>query len=108
MPLTDPQTFVKRSARARRRIGVWLVVANAVSALLLGLLVWQVLAASLRSYEGQARDVSAGLAAVAKLNVEGEMERIDAVIQATAAEIERLFASGAASDPLLNEVLQSR
>lgn len=108
MPLTDPQAFVDRSARARRRVGKWIALANAAIALLLGAMVWQALSASLRSYEGEARDVSAGLAAVAKLNVEGEMDRIDAVIQATAAEIERQLASGGASDALLNEVLQSR
>jgi len=108
MPLTDPRAFLERSVRARRQVAAWLVLANLAIAVLLAGLVWQVLGASLRSYQGQARDVSNGLVAVAKLNVESEIDRIDAVVQATAAEIERLLASGAASDAVLNDVLLSR
>ncbi|MFG6487831.1 diguanylate cyclase domain-containing protein [Roseateles sp. BYS78W] len=108
MPLTDSRTLIERSARARRQVAVWLVLANTAIAVLLISMVWQMLSASRRSYEGQARDVATGLAAVAKLDVESEINRIDAVVQATAAEIERLLASGGASDALLNDVLLSR
>jgi len=108
MPLSDPQAIVERSARGRRRVAVRLLVANVAIAVLLCGLLWQVLGASLRSYQGQARDVATGLAAVAKLNVESEFDRIDAVIQATAAEIERLPAGGDAPDGLINDVLLAR
>ena len=107
MPLTDPQVFVDRSMHRRRRMTIRLLLANVAIAALLALMVWQVLDASRRSYEQQARDVSAGLAAVAKLNVESEIGRIDAVIRATAAEVERLQQAGAPAG-VLNEVLQGR
>lgn len=106
MPLTDPQPLVDHSAQGRRRLAAWLVVANAGTALLLALMAWLVLGASLRSFERQARDVAVGLAAVAKLNVESEIGRIDAVIQSTAAEIERLRVDAPATP--LNEVLLPR
>ena len=109
MPLTDPQAFVERSARRRRRLAAWLIFANVVIALLLTVMVWQVLSASRRSYEEQARDVTSGLAAVAKLNIESEMGRIDAVIRSTASELERLLATSTSPpDQVFNEVLQSR
>lgn len=106
MPLTDPQPLIDHSARGRRRVAAWLVAANAGTALLLALMTWLVLGASLRSFERQARDVAVGLAAVAKLNVESEIGRIDAVIQSTAAEIERLSVDAPATP--LNEVLLPR
>jgi diguanylate cyclase (GGDEF)-like protein/PAS domain S-box-containing protein len=109
MPLTDPQAFVDRSAQARRRVAAWLVAANLAIAVLLAGMVWQVLAASLQAYQDQARNVATGLAAVAKLNVESEFDRIDAVVQATAAEVERLLATdGGPADAVLNEVLLGR
>jgi diguanylate cyclase (GGDEF)-like protein/PAS domain S-box-containing protein len=86
-----------------------LVLANLAIAMLLAFLVWQVLSASRRSHEAQARDVSAGIAAVAKLNVESELGRIDGVMRATAAEVERLLAQPAAdADQVLNDVLGER
>jgi len=88
-------------------VAAWLVVANTAIALLLGGLAWLVLGASLRAYQSQARDVSNSLASVAKLNVESEIDRIDAVAQATAAEVERLLAGGV-PDAVLNDVLSSR
>jgi diguanylate cyclase (GGDEF)-like protein/PAS domain S-box-containing protein len=107
MPLSDPRTVVHRSARRRVRLALWLVGANAVTALLLGVLVWQVLHATRSTAEGHARDVSAGLASVATLNVDSELGRIDAVLRATAAEIERLLADGV-PDGTLDEVLRQR
>jgi len=106
MPLTDPQPFIDHSAHGRRRTAVWLVAANAGTALLLALMAWLVLGASLRAFERQARDVSASLAAVAKLNVESEIDRLDAMIQATAAEIERIGVDAPATP--LNDVLLPR
>lgn len=109
MPLTDPQVLIERSSHRRRRMTAWLVVANIGIALSLAILVWQVLAASRRSYEEQARNVSAGLAAIAKLNIESELGRIDGVIRATAAEVERLHgAKPSTADAVFNEILESR
>lgn len=85
------------------------VLVNVAIAGLLATMVWQVLSASLRSYEHQARDVSTGLASVAKLNVESEIGRIDAILRSTGGEIERLLCAGSAvPDQLLNDVLQAR
>jgi diguanylate cyclase (GGDEF)-like protein/PAS domain S-box-containing protein len=109
MPLTDPQAILDRNARRRRRMARWLVVSNVVIALLLTLMVWQVLSASHRSYQEQAANVSARLAAIAKLNVESEIGRIDGVIRATASELERLLEAGTGvPDGVLNAVLKSR
>ena len=108
MLLTDPQVYVDRSERRHRRLSVGLVVSNLVIALLLITLTWRVSSASRSSFEGQARDVSSGLASVAKLNVEAELGRVDGVIRATASEIERLLTAGAPVDQVLNDVLQER
>jgi diguanylate cyclase (GGDEF)-like protein/PAS domain S-box-containing protein len=109
MPLSDPQLFVDGAARRRRRMTVWLLVANLTVALVLGALVAHVLDTSHRAYAAQARDVSEGLAAVAQLNVAAEIGRVDAVLRATAAEMERLLdAPGGASDEVLNDVLNAR
>ncbi|WP_431261616.1 diguanylate cyclase domain-containing protein [Roseateles chitinivorans] len=95
--------------RRRRRVTAWLIVANLTVALVLGALVVQVLDTSRRAYAAQARDVSDGLAAVAQLNVAAEMGRVDAVLRATAGEMERLLdAPGGASDAVLNDVLHAR
>ncbi len=87
----------------------WLIGANLTVALVLGALVAHVLVTSHRAYAAQARDVLEGLAAVAQLNVAAEMGRVDAVLRATAGEMERLLeAPGGASDAVLNEVLHAR
>ncbi|MBB3280935.1 diguanylate cyclase domain-containing protein [Mitsuaria sp. BK037] len=109
MPLTDPQLLVDGAAKRRRRMTAWLVGANLTVALVLAALVWHVLDASHRTYATQARDVAEGLAAVAQLNVEAEIGRVDAVLRATGAELERLMAApGGAPDAVLNEVLHAR
>ena len=109
MPLSDPQLFVDGVARRGRRMTAWLISANLTVGLVLGALVAHVLATSHRAYAAQARDVSEGLAAVAQLNVAAEMGRVDAVLRATAAEMERLLdAPGGVSDAMLNDVLNAR
>ncbi|WP_431103201.1 diguanylate cyclase domain-containing protein [Roseateles noduli] len=109
MPLSDPQHLVDGAVRRRRRMTAWLIGANLTVALVLGALVAHVLLTSHRAYAAQARDVSEGLAAVAQLNVAAEMGRVDAVLRATAGEMERLLeAPGGASDAVLNEVLNAR
>ena len=50
-----------------------------------------------------------GLSAVAQLNIQSEIDRVDAIIRATTSELERLLAGApSASDETLNEVLRSR
>ncbi|HEY1396582.1 diguanylate cyclase domain-containing protein [Roseateles sp.] len=121
MPLSDPQLFVDGAARRRRRMTAWLIGADLTVALVLGALVAHVLHTSHRAYAAQARDVSEGLAAVAQLNVSAEMGHVDAILRATAGEMERLLdvpdavhgaapgaVPGAAPDAVLNEVLHAR
>lgn len=109
MPLSDPQVVADSAAQRRRRTTLWLVGANACIAILLSILVWYFLAASYRGYQGQAKDVADGLAAVVQLNVESEFDRVDAVISATTSELERMMTeSGVVPDAKLNDVLRSR
>ncbi|RZL39924.1 MAG: PAS domain S-box protein, partial [Rubrivivax sp.] len=109
MPLSDPQEFADNAAKRRRRTTLWMVGANACVAGLLAILVWHFLASSYRTYQQQARNVAVGLAAVAQLNVESEFDRVDAVMNATASELERMMAeAGAVSDDKLNAVLHAR
>ena len=87
----------------------WLVAANLGVALLLSLLVWHVLNEARRDYAVQAQDVAEGIVAVAQLNFQSEFGKVDAVVRATASELERLQAMpGGASDTLVNEVLDGR
>lgn len=109
MPLTDPAHLVHRQARGSRRLVAWLIAANLVIAVLLGAMVWHVMQALRKSYEAQAAEVSAGLATVAQLNVESEIGRVDAVIRATEAELQRLLAGRGEGDAaMLNDILRSR
>ena len=86
-----------------------MVGANACVAGLLAILVWHFLASSYRTYQEQAANVADGLAAVAQLNVESEFDRVNAVISATASELERMtIESGVVSDEKLNAVLNAR
>ncbi|WP_326541025.1 bifunctional diguanylate cyclase/phosphodiesterase [Pseudorhodoferax sp.] len=107
MPPANPQLLVDRLARKRRKL-FWLVVAaNAAVALLLCVLVYSVLAASKRSYEEQATQAAHGIASVAQLSIGSELNLANAVIRATADELERLD-PGATADGLINTILQSR
>lgn len=107
MPLTDPQVLIEGAARRRRRLTAWLVGANLTVALVLAALVAHVLDNSRRAYETQARSFAEGLAAVAQLNVEAEIGRVDAVLRATGGELERMLKDGA-GDAALNEVMLAR
>lgn len=109
MPLTDTSHLVHRQARGVRRLAAGLVGANLVIALLLAAMVWQILQTLRASYEAQAAEVSAGLAAVAQLNIESEIGRVDAVIRATEGELQRLLAArGEADAEVVNGILQAR
>ena len=109
MPLSDPQAVADSAAQRRRRTTWWLAGANACIAILLAILVWHFLATSYAAYQAQARNVADGLAAVAQLNVESEFDRVDAVIRATASELERMMTeTGVVPDDKLNAVLRSR
>ncbi|MFT7773873.1 diguanylate cyclase domain-containing protein [Roseateles sp.] len=82
---------------------------NSAVALLLVALVWHVLERSHRDFQEQAKSVADGLAAVAQLNIQSEVDRVDGVIRATASELERLLSGpGGATDATLNDVLRDR
>jgi len=88
---------------------VWLVSVNVAVAILLIALVTHVLERTRRDAEAQANNLAERLAAVAQLNVQSEMDRVDGVVRATAAELQRAMAgTRPPSDALLNEVLHAR
>lgn len=108
MPLSDPQDLVDRAANRRRRTGRWLVGVNLALALLLCALVTFVLDRSHREFQNDARNEAEGLASVAQLNIQIEIDRVDGVLRSTASELERLMRSGALPDATINEILRSR
>ena len=108
VPLTDSQAAMDIASKWRRRMRTWLTCANVAMALVLALLVGLVLERSYRSYQEQATNVADSLAAVAQLNIQSEMGKVDAVLRVTTAELERQLSGQApGSDALLNQVLQS-
>ena len=85
-----------------------MVGSNLCVALLIAAIVHTVLSASKRSHAAQAAAVAEGLANIAASNIESELGRVDAVIRATAAEIERLLEAAPAGHPAVQQVLQAR
>ena len=108
MPLPHVQDVFEQATNARRGLVPRLVVLNVAIALLLSALVYLVLDASRQTVASQTRAIAENLAAVAKLNIESELGRIDAVLTATADEIERMQAAGAVDDQALVDLLASR
>lgn len=108
MLLPSVTDVLQRAASRRRGLVVKLALLNAAIALLLGALVYFVLSASRQAVADQTQAVAENLAAIAKLNIESELGRIDAVLTATADEIERLQAAGLGNDQVLSDVLASR
>lgn len=108
MPLTNPQAVVDRLALKRRRLIRLLLTANVAVALLLGLLVAMVLAGSRQSYLKQAQEVASGMAAVAQVNIGSELNVADAVIRATADELQRRRPRAGIPDPVVDQVLAAR
>ncbi len=108
MPLSSPQPLVDKAARRRRRTIALMVGSNLCVALLIAAIVHTVLGASKRSHAAQAAAVAEGLANIAASNIESELGRVDAVIRATAAEVERLQEAGPPGQPAVQQVLQAR
>jgi len=109
MPLRDQQALLDANARSRRKAVAWLVGINCAIAVMLVALAWLVLQKSHRTLELQATNRAESLAAIAQLNVRGEIERVDGVIRATASELERLIADRQPSpDAIINDVLRGR
>lgn len=109
MLLNDPQAFVDGAAKRRRQTTAWIFGVTLTVAILLFALVWHVLERSRKEFQEQASRVADGLAAVAQLNIESEVDRVDGVMRATVSELERLLSSlHRAPDATLNEVLRSR
>lgn len=108
MPLTFVQEDLEHATHRRRRLVVKLAALNLAIALLLSVLVYFVLNASKQTVAAQTQAIAENLAAVAKLNIESELGRIDAVLAATADEIQRMQAAGIDDDQVLLDVLASR
>ncbi len=107
MPQVNPRSLVGLQLNERRKLLVLVVLANAVVALLLGLLLYLVLTASKRSYEEQAKGIAESIAAIVQLNIGSELSRADAVMRTTVDELQRLQ-PGVAPDDVINQVLVSR
>jgi diguanylate cyclase (GGDEF)-like protein/PAS domain S-box-containing protein len=108
MPLPSVTDVLQHAADRRRGLLAKLAALNIAIALLLCLLVYFVLSGSRQTVTDQTQAVAENLAAIAKLNIESELGRIDAVLTATADEIERLQAAGLGNDQVLLDVLASR
>ena len=110
MPLGDPHLFVDGAARRRRNLAWWLLCVNFAVALLLSALAWQGLQRTSAELQAQATSAAEGLAAVGQLNIQSEMDRIDGVLRATAAELERMMTaiSPEPRDVVFKEVLAAR
>lgn len=107
MPLASSQVLLDRLVRRRRKFVGLMVAANAAVALLLCVLVYLVLAASKHAYEEQAKSAAEQIVSVAQLSIASELGLADAVIRATADELQRLQ-PGVSPDALINTVLASR
>lgn len=90
MPPANPEALADRLAHKRRKLIVLVVAANAAVALLLCVLVHSVLTASQQSYEEQARQTAQSLSSVAQLSIASELDLADAIIRATADDLQRL------------------
>lgn len=108
MPLPIAQDVLQHAANRQRGLIVKLVALNVAIGMLLCALVYFVLSTSRQAVATQTQAIAENLAAVAKLNVESELGRIDAVLTATADEIQRMQAAGMDDDQVLLDVLASR
>lgn len=108
MPLPFVQEEFEHATHRRRRLVAKLAALNLAIALLLSALVYLVLNASRQTVASQTQAVAENLAAIAKLNIESELGRIDAVLTATAEDIQRMQATGTDDDQVLLDVLASR
>ena len=108
MPLPFVQKELEHATHRRRRLVAKLAALNLAIALLLSALVYFVLNASRQTVASQTQAIAENLAAIAKLNIESELGRIDAVLTATAEDIQRMQAAGIDDDQVLLDVLASR
>ncbi|KQP19306.1 diguanylate cyclase domain-containing protein [Pseudorhodoferax sp. Leaf265] len=108
MPLSNTQMLVDRLSKNQRDLSTLLVGANAAIAVLLLALMVAVHTASRRSYGVQAQSLVEGIAAIAQANVSSELKLIDAVVRATADEVQRLRPGDEAASPLIDQILQTR
>jgi diguanylate cyclase (GGDEF)-like protein/PAS domain S-box-containing protein len=108
MSLANPQALVDRLSRKQKNLSMLLVGANAAIALILLALMYAVHNASKQSYEAQAQSLVEGIATIAQANVGSELNLIDAVLRATADEVQRLKPGAEATTPLIDEILRTR
>lgn len=98
MPLHFVQEDPERATRRRRRLVAQLAALNLAIAVILTALVYFVLNTSRQTVATQTQAIAENLAALAELNIESELGRIDAVLTATADEIQRMQAAGIDDD----------
>jgi diguanylate cyclase (GGDEF)-like protein/PAS domain S-box-containing protein len=91
MPHSDPQRLTDGTTRQRRRVIVLLIALNVAVGLLLTWLVYSVLQASKSHYIQQADTLAERIVTIAQVGIASELERIDAVIRTTEAELSRLL-----------------
>lgn len=108
MPLHFVQEDPERATRRRRRLVAQLAALDLAIAVILTALVYFVLNTSRQTVATQTQAIAENLAALAELNIESELGRIDAVLTATADEIQRMQAAGIDDDQVLIDVLASR
>lgn len=108
MPLSNTQTLVDSLSQKQKKLSTLLVCANAAIAVLLVALMVAVHTASKRSYEVQAQNLVEGIAAIAQANVSSELKLIDAVVRATADEVQRLRPGNEEATPLIDQILETR
>ncbi|RCW70355.1 bifunctional diguanylate cyclase/phosphodiesterase [Pseudorhodoferax soli] len=108
MSLANPQALVDRLSQKQKKLSTLLVGANVAIALILLALMYAVHNASKQSYESQAQSLAEGIATIAQANVGSELNLIDAVLRATADEVQRLKPGAGATTPLVDEILQTR
>lgn len=108
MPLSNAEHLEDRAARRRKRLLKQLASFNLAVAALLTALVIYVVDASRDAVVLQIQNAADSMAVTAQLSIKAELDRIDAVLSATADEVQRLTFVGMSSEVLLQEVLATR
>lgn len=108
MPLSSAQPLIHRAELKRRKLKRWLWLACLLVGGLLAAIVFSVLGSSKHAYETRARDTADGIAAIAQLNIAGELNLVDTVLLAAIDELHRMRAEGRPSDAAINQLLYTR
>lgn len=108
MPLSHAEHLEDRAAQRGKRLLKKLASFNLAVAALLTSLVGYVVHASRQAADVQVQNAADSMAVTAQLNIKAELDRINAVLGATADEVQRLAFVGRPPEALLQEVLATR